>query len=179
MPLLVSATAIQLTFGLKHYLLDYFETIYILKNDYTYGSSAVPFEGHVSDDGIYLSWDNFLREYSDYTDGENVGLHEMAHALTYVNFTVQDGIDDSFRKKFYEFSPIARPVFERLQAGESMLFDKYASTSYDEFWAVCIETFFERPFPFREQQPELYAALCSLLNQDPATADKVLQPTQA
>src|SRR5882724_3372555 len=51
-PLLISATAIQLTFGLNHYLLDYFKTIYILKDNYRYGLSAVPFEGHVNDDGI-------------------------------------------------------------------------------------------------------------------------------
>jgi Mlc titration factor MtfA (ptsG expression regulator) len=173
-PLLISAAAIQLTFGLDNYLLDYFKTIYVMKDNYRYGLSAAPFEGHVSDDGIYLSWDNFIREYSDYTDGENVGLHEMAHALTYVNFTVQDGVDGSFRKKFYEFSPIARPIFSRMQQGESTILDKYAATSYEEFWAVCIETFFERPFPFREKMPDLYFALCRLLNQDPSTTGKIL-----
>jgi len=174
MPVLISATAIQLTFGLKHYLLDYFKTIYVMKDNYRYGLSAVPFEGHVNDNGIYLSWNNFIREYSDYTDGENVGLHEMAHALTYVNFTVQDGMDYSFRYKFHKFSRIGRPIFARMQQGETNLLNKYGATSYDEFWAVCIESFFERPFPFREQMPHLYYALCRLLNQDPSTKDKIL-----
>lgn len=174
MPVLISATAIQLTFGLKHYLLDYFKTIYVMKDNYRYGLSAVPFEGHVNDNGIYLSWNNFIREYSDYTDGENVGLHEMAHALIYVNFTVQDGMDYSFRYKFHKFSRIGRPIFARMQHGETNLLNKYGATSYDEFWAVCIESFFERPFPFREQMPHLYYALCRLLNQDPSTKDKIL-----
>ena len=173
-PLLISATAIQLTFGLNNYLLSYFKTIYVMRDNYRYGFSPVPFEGHVNEDGIYLSWNNFIREYNDYSDGENVGLHEMAHALTYVNFTAQDGIDHSFRKKFYEFSPIARPIFNRMQQGETNLLDKYAATNYEEFWAVCIETFFERPFPFREKMPDLYFALCRLLNQDPTTTGKIL-----
>ncbi|MBS1597489.1 MAG: zinc-dependent peptidase [Bacteroidetes bacterium] len=176
-PLLISAAAIQLTFGLKHYMLNYFKTIYVMKENYRYGLSAVPFEGHVNDNGIYLSWNNFIREYSDYSDGENVGLHEMAHALVYVNFTVQDGMDNSFRSKFYEFSPIARPIFARMQAGETNILNKYAATNYEEFWAVCVEAFFERPFPFREQMPDLYFSLCRLLNQDPTTKSKILDPT--
>ncbi|HLZ89535.1 MAG TPA: zinc-dependent peptidase, partial [Puia sp.] len=174
MPLLVSAAAVQLTFGLEHYRLDYFRAIHILKDKYRFGLYTTPFEGHVSEDGIYLSWNHFIREFTDYSDGQNVGLHEMAHALTYVNFTVHDGRDNTFHDRFTEFSAVARPIFERMQAGESTLLDSYAATNYQEFWAVCIETFFERPTPFRRQLPELYFSLCSLLNQDPLTPNKVL-----
>ncbi|HVM90024.1 MAG TPA: hypothetical protein VMT76_17685 [Puia sp.] len=45
-----------------------------------------------------------MSENNDYTDGKNVGLHEPAHALTYVNFSVDDGRDDSFHNKFEGFS---------------------------------------------------------------------------
>ena len=174
MPLLVSAAAVQLTFGLEHYRLDYFRVIHILKDKYRYGPYNMPFEGHVSEDGIYLSWTHFIREFTDYSDGQNVGLHEMAHALTYVNFTVQDGRDNAFHDHFTEFSAVARPIFERMHTGESTLLDPYAATNYQEFWAVCIETFFERSTSFRRQLPELYFSLCSLLNQDPLTPNKVL-----
>jgi Mlc titration factor MtfA (ptsG expression regulator) len=174
MPLLISAAAVQLTFGLDHFRLDYFRTIHILKDKYRYGLYNVPFEGHISEDGIYLSWAHFVREFTDYSDGQNVGLHEMAHALTYVNFTVHDGRDNTFHDRFTEFSAVARPIFERMQAGESTLLDPYAATNYQEFWAVCIETFFERPTPFKRQLPELYFSLCTLLNQDPLTPHKIL-----
>jgi Mlc titration factor MtfA (ptsG expression regulator) len=174
MPLLISSAAVQLTFGLEHFRLDYFRVIHILKDKYRYGLYNMPFEGHVSEDGIYLSWTHFVREFTDYSDGQNVGLHEMAHALTYVNFTVQEGRDNTFHDRFTEFSAVGRPIFERMQAGENTLLDAYAATSYQEFWAVCIETFFERPTPFKRQLPELYFSLCSLLNQDPLTRGKVL-----
>ncbi|HWK02727.1 MAG TPA: zinc-dependent peptidase [Puia sp.] len=174
MPLLVSSAAVQLTFGLENFLLDYFKTIYILRDNYRYGLYNVPFEGHVSEDGIYLSWSNFIREFTDYSDGQNVGLHEMAHALSYVNFTVQEGRDDSFHDKFKDFSAVARPVFERMQAGEATILDPYAATNYQEFWAVCIETFFERTTAFKRQLPDLYLSLCSLLNQDPLSPGKVV-----
>jgi MtfA peptidase len=175
MPLLVGAAAVQLTFGLEQYLLDYFKTIHILKDKYRYGRYETPFEGHVSEDGIYLSRAHFLREFTNYSDGQNVGLHEMAHALTYVNFTVREGRDKTFHDHFTAFSAVARPIFERMQAGETNLLDGYAATSYQEFWAVCIETFFERSNAFRRQMPELYLSLCTLLNQDPLTVDKILQ----
>ncbi len=174
MPLLISAAAVQLTFGLEHYLLDYFKTIYILRENYRFGPYNMPFEGHVSEDGIYLSWSNFIREFADYSDGQNVGLHEMAHALAYVNFTVEEGRDDVFHDKFKDFSLVARPVFERMQVGEINVLDAYAATNYHEFWAVSIETFFEKAHTFKRQQPELYNSLCTLLNQDPLTPRKII-----
>lgn len=174
MPLLISAAAVQLTFGLDHFLLDYFKDIYILKEHYRFGLYNVPFEGHVSEEGIYLSWSNFIREFMDYSDGQNVGLHEMAHALVYVNFTVGEGRDDAFHDKFKNFSVIARPVFQRMQAGDRTVLDPYAATNYQEFWAVCIETFFERSVVFKTDLPELYHGLCSLLNQDPLIPSKTL-----
>ncbi|HEX4852152.1 MAG TPA: zinc-dependent peptidase, partial [Puia sp.] len=60
-----------------------------------------------------------------------------------------------------------------MKGGESTLLDNYAASSFEEFWAVSIETFFERPFPFREQLPEVYFGLCFLLNQDPLKPDKI------
>ncbi len=176
MPLLVGAAAIELTFGLEHYLLDFFDTIRILRDKYRYGAYKMPFEGHVSEDGIYLSWAHFLKGCTDYSDGQNLGLHEMAHALTYVNFSVHSGRDKAFHVYFSKFSTVARPIFDRMQAGETNLLDPYAATNYQEFWAVCIETFFERTTSFRRQLPDLYFSLCALLNQDPLTPDKVLQP---
>jgi Mlc titration factor MtfA (ptsG expression regulator) len=178
MPLLISAAAVQLTFGLEHFLLDHFRTIFIIKDKYRFGLYNMPFEGHVSEDGIYLSWSHFLREFTDYSDGQNVGLHEMAHALTYVNFTVREGRDYTFHDQFVAFSAVARPIFERMQAGENTLLDPYAATDYQEFWAVCIETFFERPTPFKRLLPDLYSSLCVLLNQDPLTPHKILKTSE-
>jgi Mlc titration factor MtfA (ptsG expression regulator) len=102
----------------------------------------------------------------------------MAHALTYVNFTVREGRDYTFHDQFVAFSAVGRPIFERMQAGESLFLDPYAATNYQEFWAVCIETFFERSTAFKRQLPDLYSSLCILLNQDPLTPHKVLKTSE-
>lgn len=178
MPLLISAAAIQLTFGLEKYLLEYFETIHILKNDYRYGVFNAPFAGHVNSTGIYLSWDNFLRGYANDNDADNVGVHEMAHALAYVNFMAgaNDDIDDEFKKGFKEFSKVGRPVFNDMQNGITNILGSYAATNYNEFWAVAVENFFERPKQMKEALPELYRAMCLLLNQDTLLPDKGIFP---
>lgn len=170
MPILVSAAAVQLTFGLEKFKLNYFDDIFILRDDYHYGFYSRPFMGHVDQTGIYLSWDNFIKGISGQTANCNVGLHEMAHALAYVNFITQTEEDKHFKQEFPNFSKVARPIFTAMQQGEGRakhLLGDYAATNYHEFWAVAVEVFFESAVPFRHELPELYEAMSCVLNQDP------------
>src|ERR1700744_6679206 len=148
MPILVSAAAVQLTFGLEKFQLNYFDDIFILRDDYHYGFYSRPFMGHVDQTGIYLSWDNFIKGISGLTPNCNVGLHEMGHALAYVNFITQTEEDKHFKKDFPNFSRVARPIFTSMQQSEGgarKLLGDYAATNYHEFWAVSVEVFFESP----------------------------------
>ncbi len=167
MPILVSAAAVQLTFGLEKFQLNYFDDIFILRDDYHYGFYSRPFMGHVDQSGIYLSWDNFIKGISGQTPNCNVGLHEMGHALAYVNFIMQTEEDKHFKKEFTNFSKVARPIFTAMQNGERNLLGDYAATNYHEFWAVSVEVFFENPVQFRHELPALYEAMTCVLNQDP------------
>jgi MtfA peptidase len=167
MPILISAVAIQLTFGLDKYMLNYFNDIYVLKDDYHYGFYSRPFMGHVDQSGIYLSWDNFMKGVSGQTPYCNVGLHEMGHALAYVTFITETEEDKHFKKEFKNFSKVARPIFADMQAGNRNLLGEYAAVNYHEFWAVSVETFFENPVCLRQDLPDLYQAMVSLLRQDP------------
>ncbi|HTQ66075.1 MAG TPA: zinc-dependent peptidase [Puia sp.] len=167
MPILISAVAVQLTFGLEKYMLNYFNDIFILKDDYHYGFYSRPFMGHVDQTGIYLSWDNFIKGISGQTLNCNVGLHEMGHALAYVTFITETEEDKHFKKEFKNYSKVARPIFTSMQEGSKNLLGEYAATNYHEFWAVCVETFFENPVRFKHDLPDLYNAMVRLLNQDP------------
>jgi len=167
MPILVSAAAVQLTFGLDKFKLNYFDDIFILRDDYHYGFYSRPFMGHVDQTGIYLSWDNFMRGISGQTANCNVGLHEMAHALAYVNFITRTEEDKHFKKEFPNFSKVARPIFTSMQGGVKNLLGDYAATNYHEFWAVAVEIFFESSVQFRHELPDLYRAMSRVLNQDP------------
>jgi MtfA peptidase len=167
MPILISAVAVQLTFGLDKYMLNYFNDIYVLKDDYHYGFYSRPFMGHVDQSGIYLSWDNFIKGITGQTPNCNVGLHEMGHALAYVTFITESEEDKHFKKEFKNFSKVARPIFASMQEGRRNLLGEYAAVNYHEFWAVSVETFFENPVRMKHDLPELYQAMATLLKQDP------------
>jgi Mlc titration factor MtfA (ptsG expression regulator) len=172
MPILVSAVAVQLTFGLEKFMLNYFADIFILRDDYHYGFYSRPFMGHVDQSGIYLSWDNFIKGLSGQMPDCNIGLHEMGHALAYVNFITATEEDKIFTKEFPKFSKIAKPIFSGMQHGNKNLLGDYAATNYHEFWAVAVEMFFESPVRFKHELPELYLAMTRVLNQDPLHALK-------
>ena len=167
MPILVSAVAIQLTLGLEKYIMNYFRDIYVLRDDYHYGFYSRPFQGHVDHSGIYLSWDNFVKGIHGHTPNCNVGLHEMGHALAYVNFITQTEEDKHFKKEFKNFSKVARPIFNAIQEGKKTILGDYAGTNYHEFWAVSVEVFFENPVRLKHELPDLYDAMSRLLRQDP------------
>lgn len=167
MPILISAVAVQLTFGLDKFMLNYFSDIFVLKDDYHYGFYSRPFMGHVDQSGIYLSWDNFIKGVKGLTPYCNVGLHEMGHALAYVTFITETEEDKHFKKEFKNFSKVARPIFASMQQGNRNLLGEYAAVNYHEFWAVAVETFFENPVCLRQDLPELYDAMGRLLKQDP------------
>lgn len=175
MLILLSGAAIQLTFGLQNYLLEYFPVIHVIRKEYTLHIDQETYYGHVSRNGIYISWTHFMEGYSDYTDAVNVGLHEMAHAISYDVFLgMQDRHDRSFKERLRYFQQEGKPVFRALKKGDSHILDEYAATNFDEFWAVSIEHFFENPVEFRDTEPGVYQAICDLLNQDPTRPEKII-----
>jgi MtfA peptidase len=174
-PVLVSAAAVQMTFGMKNFLMDYFQVIHIIRKEYTLNIDKETYYGHVSRSGIYISWNSFLKGYEDYGDAVNVGLHEMAHAVSYDVFLgEQDRHDTDFKQRLESFAKQAKPVFRAMRKGASHILSDYATTNFDEFWAVCIETFFENPDDFQQTMPDLYLSVCDLLNQNPLNPEKII-----
>lgn len=65
---------------------------------------------------------------------------------------------------------VAKPVLASMKINEGpQFFRDYAKSNIHEFWAVCVEHFFEAPIQFKEHLPELYYAMCKVLNQDMAS----------
>jgi Mlc titration factor MtfA (ptsG expression regulator) len=171
--ILVSASAIQVTFGLKDYMLAHFKDIYVLADAYHMDSDEELYIGHVAPEGIYLSWKHFLYGYSHKADNINVAVHEMSHALLYNNFFAQYGIDAHFRLNYEKFSNSTGPILADVITNRRSYLRSYAFTNLHEFWAVSVEAFFENPKGLKENMPDLYEALCRVLNQDPLTSTKI------
>ena len=168
MPVLTSAAAVQLTFGLEKYLLPNFDVIHIFPEEFIGVHPTIRvLEGNVSGNTINLSWKHFLQGFQFPEDGQNVGLHEMAHAYYFQYFETKQQVDGNFVAAFPAFSSFGNKVFEQESKEGFNLYSDYALRDFQEFWAESIEIFFEKPHAMRTQYPDLYEAVCALLNQDP------------
>jgi Mlc titration factor MtfA (ptsG expression regulator) len=173
-PILISAAAVQITFGLEKYELPFFKNIYVTPDAYQRTGEKEIFVGHVSPEGIFISWKYFLKGYSDATDNVNAAIHEMAHALEHENFISETDVDSRFKDAFARFSSVSGPVFASAIVNHRSYLRDYAFTNVQEFWAVSVEAFFENPSGLKQHLPQLYGTLCDILNQDPLTRDKIL-----
>jgi hypothetical protein len=169
MPILTSACAIQLSFGLQNYLLPAYPHIHIYPQEFMRTNPDICFlEGSVSGYSIYLSWKHFLKGAGIPSDGQHVGLHEMAHAYYCQNIEQHVDTNTTFRDHFEIFSLEGKAIFESEQKPGNDFYSDYALRDFQEFWAESIEIYFERPVEMKVYYPGLYAALCGVLHQDHA-----------
>ncbi len=173
--ILISASAVQVTFGLKKFHLNHFKDIYVLADAYSMQDEEELYVGHVAPDGIYLSWKHFLYGYADRHDNINVAIHEMSHALLFNNFFIQYGQgDQNFRMNYEKFSRSTGPIFADVITTRKSYLRSYAFSNLHEFWAVSVEAFFENPEELRQHMPQLFQAISKVLNQDPSTSRKII-----
>lgn len=168
MKIMIGACAIQLTFGLKPMRFAHFNKIIVYPSSYYSPHSRKLHKGEVNPNGIItFAWDAFQKGYDVEYDGQNLGLHEMAHALRLEDATDKDDykvISDSSLSVWHKVS--LREI-KRIKQGKKTFLRQYATSDPEEFFAVCVEEFFEQPYFFRRELPEVYQALANLLNQDP------------
>ncbi len=168
MKALIAATAVQLTFGLPSVSLKHFDKIIIYPNDYYSTINRQYHKGEVNPrlKAIVLSWQHFVEGLANPTDGLNLGLHEMAHALKFENLIKNKEYDFFNAKEYEKWKGIAQTEMVKIKKGEDTIFRSYASVNEDEFFAVCMEIYFEQPQKLFEYNPHLYKTLSNLLRQD-------------
>jgi MtfA peptidase len=166
MPILISATAIQLSFGLEEYMLPFYQYIHIFPQEFLGMHPTMRFlEGNVSGNSINISWKHYLEGYEKPNNGQNLGLHEMAHAYHAQNFTFGGNKDKGFINGFSSYNTCGNKIFEAEKIQSGNFFSDYALRNFQEFWAESVEIFFERPNEMKVQYGELYECISMLLNQ--------------
>lgn len=163
----ISATAVRLTFGLDRYDLPHYHTIKIFPSAFFSPFHKRDLKGGASTKGIlFFSWSDFVHGESVENDRINLGLHEMAHALR-MELRYGSGADRRVADYFDSWFQIAFAEFQRVREGDESYLRDYAGANAEEFFAVCVEHFFEDAENFCKELPDVYAHLCLLLNLDP------------
>ncbi|MGR6088811.1 MAG: zinc-dependent peptidase [Arcticibacter sp.] len=163
----ISATAVRLTFGLERYDLPRYHTIRIFPTSFFSPFHKRELKGGASIKGVlFFSWADFVQGESIENDRINLGLHEMAHALR-LELRYGKGADRRVADYFDSWFSVAFDEFQRVHDGHGNYLRDYAGTNPEEFFAVCVEHFFEDAENFSMELPDVYAHLCLLLNLDP------------
>lgn len=103
--------------------------------------------------------------------GHNVVLHEFAHKLDTLNGSA-DGFPPLHRgmnstRWERDFNAAYADLQQRVEHGEVVAIDDYASTHPAEFFAVLTEVFFETPALLCSAYPEIYTHLRQFYRQNP------------
>ncbi len=168
MKVLISASAIQLTFGFPNVHLSYFKYILVYPGKFFSRATQTFNQGEVNPmaKSIVLGWKYFVEGYI-YKDGRNLGLHEMAHALRLENRIFNNEYQFLNDADLKEWELRADNTIQEIRNGSETFFREYGATDREEFFAVAVENFFERPNEFSEKHPLTYDVLCRILKQNP------------
>lgn len=169
MKVIIAAAAIQLTFGLKRYIFQFFRRIIIQPEQYRIPELNEKLLGHVDKNRktITLSWANTEYGFLIPNDAHNVALHELAHVILFEN-SLRSRLNEFFARPHWEhWLEKAEPQFIHNQNRKNVLLKEYADNNLMEMFSVSVETFFEQSQRFKNTLPELYSALVQLLQQDP------------
>lgn len=120
---------------------------------------------------IVLSWQNSLQGGRNEDDGQNVVIHEFAHALDGLDGEMGGNIafdsdEDSAAWQQVVDQEYAQLV-EAAQHHRRTLLDHYGATNQAEFFAVATETFFERPRDLEREHAQLFSLLQKYYRVDP------------
>jgi len=168
MKILISATAIQLTYGFPYVYLSHFKRILVYPDNYYSTINKLYHQGEVNplNKLIVLSWRNFMRGVVEDDSGINLGLHEMAHALRLENMVRNNEFNFLDVQVLQHWERLANAEILKIREGHSSIFREYGSASEQEFFAVAIENYFERPGLFRDYHMSMYNTLGQLLQQN-------------
>jgi len=169
MKALIAGSAIQITMGYPDVYFSHFRTIIIYPDMYYSKLTKHYHNGEVNQLGvIVLSWKSFMEGFRDPRDGVNLGYHEMAHALKLENIVDNNDyefFDSSIVRKF-EREAIKEMQKVKDNHEETSFFREYSAANLNEFFAVAIENFIERPNEFKTYNINLYLLLSKILNFD-------------
>ena len=165
--ILIAASATQLSFGLDNFIFSLFHTIFVYPHEFYSKLLRTELKGATYGNGVIaLSWSDFKKGYEIPDDRINLGLHEMAHALK-LDVFLGDDFDNRFAENITELIEVSTDEFSKIRDGQQSFLRAYGGRNENEFFAVCVEHFFELPAQFKQKLPGIFDHLCVLLNQNP------------
>ncbi len=162
----VTMMVIQLTFGMRNYLLEYVERIILYPSSYYSILNKTQNNGEFNprSKALVLSWEHFNLGNLHLEDGINLGIHEITHAIHYCSLKSNNISSEIFHDTFLELEQYLSSSELRNKIIETRILRDYAFTDKFEFIAVLVEVFMESPEKLRKQFPVIYSYVSRMLN---------------
>ncbi len=124
---------------------------------------------------VILSWTDTEQGAFNTTDGHNVAIHEFAHQLDDLSGRTDGAPLMSEGQSLSKWEQVILDAYARhvesVERGRKTVLAPYGATAHEEFFAVAVEAFFEKPKQLSADEPAVYAQLLELLQLDPAEWD--------
>ncbi|MCG7521247.1 zinc-dependent peptidase [Ruegeria sp. Ofav3-42] len=122
---------------------------------------------------VILSWTHSKLGALNDHDGQNVVLHEFAHQVDDMSGGTNGVPILSDGQSFAEWERVFLTAYDDLvravESGRHTVIDAYGATGHEEFFAVSVEVFFEKPRALKAEAPDVYAQLSKLFRLDPVS----------
>ena len=166
MRLLIIATQVMLTFGMRSYRVRSVKTFIIYPSFYF---SQLKQQEHIGEfnpamKAVVFSWEHFLKGYALDNDNLNLGIHELSHALHYNSMQRWDISSLLFARGFLAIQRLLNDDEELHTIKKVAYLRDYAHTNMYEFFAVSMEHYIESPEIFKKELPKLYRIFKRMLN---------------
>ena len=175
MRVVVGAVAVRLILALDLSYYDSLRVIVLYPGEYRREDRTGVFLGEFHRWGtVVLSWPAVVAGLANPCDGHDTAAHEFAHVLDRSGGSFSGTPRLRASAHYRPWAEVMSRHFLRLREGaveEAGLLRDYAAKNEAEFFAVAVESFFERPRRLREEAPDLYAELSRFFGQDPAQDD--------
>lgn len=120
---------------------------------------------------VILSWPHAEKDAINHRDGHNVVLHEFAHQIDNLSGDTDGAPLLNKGQSYADWAKVLITAYENhlrdVEHGRHTVIDAYGAEGPEEFFAVSVELFFERPADLLHEEPEVYAELTRLFRLDP------------
>lgn len=164
---LIAATAVMLTFGMRDYLIPLIQKIIMYPKPFFSNINNTWHKGETNPmlKSVVFSWEDFKQGYQIGNDSLNLGIHEFGHAIHLNAFSNHNISSLIFNQGFQNLIQyLQNNEAERQRLISTAYFRAYAYTNHYEFFAVLLENYIETPKAFKAAFPKIYNYMKLMLN---------------
>ncbi len=164
--LLLSATAVMLTFSMADFLILSVNKIRVYPSEYYSPFTKKNHYGEYNPSlkTLVFSAEHLLKGFKIPNDNINLAVHEFSHAISFNVANKLNSRSYIFLIGMHKINRLFKnPDFiKRVDA--SNYFRKYGKVNIHEFFAVSVECYVETPKQFKAQFPKLYTIISKMLH---------------